>query len=55
MKPMRIGDIEVQRLVELEEPFIPVGRMFPDATDEAVAPHRHWLEHPGRPARTAAG
>ncbi len=52
---MRIGDIEVQRLVELEEPFIPVGRMFPDASHEAIAPHRPWPEHPGRPDRTAAG
>ncbi len=55
MKPMRVGEIQVHRLVELAEPFIPVGRMFPEATDEAVAPHRHWLEHPGRSARTAAG
>lgn len=41
---MRIGDIHVQRLVEMEEPFIPIGRMFPDGDSEAVAPHRSWLE-----------
>jgi len=44
MAQTRIGDIHIQRIVELEEPFIPVGRMFPDAKPEAIAPHRSWLE-----------
>jgi len=44
MAQTRIGDIHIQRIVELEEPFIPIGRMFPDASAEAIAPHRSWLE-----------
>ena len=44
MEQIRIGDILVRRIVELEGPFLPVGRMFPDATVEAIAPHRPWLE-----------
>lgn len=44
MEPIRIGDILIQRILELEEPFLPVGQMFPDASAEAMAPHRPWLE-----------
>jgi len=41
---LQLGDIEIRRVLELEEPFLPIGEMFPDATPEAIAPHRHWLE-----------
>lgn len=44
MEQRRIGDIRIQRILEQEEPFIPVGEMFPDAGAEAIAPHRSWLE-----------
>lgn len=44
MERVRVGDIEVWRVVESEEPFLPVGQMFPDAVAEAIAPHRGWLE-----------
>ena len=44
MERTRIGNIHVQRIVELEEPFIPLGQMFPDGSAEAIAPHRSWLE-----------
>ena len=44
MEQIRIGDILIRRIVELEGPFIPVGRMFPAATAHAIAPHRAWLE-----------
>lgn len=44
MAQVRIGDIHIHRIVEMEGPFLPVGRMFPDATAEAIAPHRPWLE-----------
>lgn len=43
MKGFRIGDIEVARIVELEEPFLRPEQMFADATPEAIAPHLHWL------------
>lgn len=44
MEQTRIGNIEIHRIVEQEEPFLPVGQMFPDGTAEAIAPHRPWLE-----------
>lgn len=44
MDSVRIGQISVQRILEWQGPFIAADRMFPDATDEALAPHRHWLE-----------
>ena len=40
----KIGDIEVNRILESEEPEFDVFSFFPDATPEALAPHRHWLE-----------
>lgn len=40
----RIGEIEVSRILESEEPEFDVFSFFPDATVEALAPHRHWLE-----------
>ena len=39
-----VGDIQVQRIVELVQPFMSPRSMFPEATDEDVAAHRHWLE-----------
>ncbi|MFK7962647.1 MAG: MBL fold metallo-hydrolase [Burkholderiaceae bacterium] len=44
MKGIRVGNIVVQRIVELEDPFIPIGQMFPDATAESINAHRPWLE-----------
>ena len=44
MEEARVGSIHIQRIVELEEPFIPVGQMFPDGNAEAIAPHRSWLK-----------
>ncbi len=44
MERTRIGDIHIQRIVELGEPFNPIGRMFPDGNADAIAPHRPWLE-----------
>lgn len=43
-KARAIGGIEVRRIIEMEGPFLPPAEMFADATAEAVAPHRHWLE-----------
>jgi len=41
---VRIGDIRIQRIVETEEPFLPISQMFPHARAEAIARHRSWLE-----------
>ena len=40
----RIGDIVWHRVVETEEPEFDVGFLLPDATPDALAPHRDWLE-----------
>jgi glyoxylase-like metal-dependent hydrolase (beta-lactamase superfamily II) len=37
-----IGDVTVTKVVELVQP-IPLVGLLPDATEEAVAPHRDWL------------
>ena len=38
-----VGDVRVTRVEELVVPLPPVG-LLPDATPEALAPHRSWLE-----------
>jgi glyoxylase-like metal-dependent hydrolase (beta-lactamase superfamily II) len=44
MNEFRIGDIHVQRILEWEDLFLPIGRMLPDATGDALERHRAWLE-----------
>ncbi|MBT7664338.1 MAG: MBL fold metallo-hydrolase [Rhodospirillaceae bacterium] len=39
-----IGDIAVQRIIEMEVPFFVPHEVFREATPEALEPHRHWLE-----------
>ena len=39
-----IGDIQWHRVIEDEGPEFDVGFLIPDATPEALAPHRAWLE-----------
>tara|TARA_B110000438_G_scaffold19849_1_gene18216 strand:- start:2978 stop:3844 length:867 start_codon:yes stop_codon:yes gene_type:complete len=43
MKWIAIGNIEVGRIVEADGPFMSVFDFFPDATMEAIEPHRSWL------------
>lgn len=38
-----IGDVTVTRIVESETP-LPPQALLPEATAEALAPHRHWLQ-----------
>lgn len=40
----RIGDVTWRRIVEYEEPDFAVSMLLPDATDDALAPYRDWLE-----------
>ena len=44
MNVVRLGDITVQRLVEHEIPVYRPTDMFDEATPEAIAPYRQWLE-----------
>ncbi len=39
-----VGGIAYHRVVETEQPEFPVGFLLPDATPDALAPHRAWLE-----------
>ena len=39
-----VGGIEWRRIIESEGPDFDVGFLLPDATPEALAPHRAWLE-----------
>lgn len=41
---MQLGDIQIDRILELETPFMSPAAMFPDSTPEDLAQHRHWLE-----------
>ncbi len=44
MLGLQIGDISVQRILEAEGPVFLPESVFQDATAEAMAPHRHWLQ-----------
>ncbi len=44
MTVLQLGDISVQRIVEHEIPVYHPSEFFDEATPEAVAPHREWLE-----------
>jgi glyoxylase-like metal-dependent hydrolase (beta-lactamase superfamily II) len=44
MATRRLGEILIDRVIESEEPFLPPHEMFAEATPEALAPHRPWLE-----------
>jgi glyoxylase-like metal-dependent hydrolase (beta-lactamase superfamily II) len=40
----QLGDITINRILELEAPLATPLEFFDEAVPEAVAPHRHWLE-----------
>lgn len=41
---MKLGNLTVQRLVEMVHPYVLPEDFSPEATPEAMAAHRHWLE-----------
>jgi glyoxylase-like metal-dependent hydrolase (beta-lactamase superfamily II) len=41
---VKLGEIRIDRILELETPFIPPLQAFPDATEADIDEHRHWLE-----------
>ena len=43
MTQWRFGDITVDRVVEFQAAVFPPAAIFPDATPDALAPHRAWL------------
>jgi hypothetical protein len=44
METQALGDIRIDRIVEFETPIFSPIYFFDEATPEALAPHRHWLE-----------
>ncbi|MFP6742528.1 MAG: MBL fold metallo-hydrolase [Alphaproteobacteria bacterium] len=44
MAQRQLGDITIDRVLELEAPLVAPLEIFDEAVPEAVAPHRHWLE-----------
>lgn len=40
---IRIGEVTIERIVELEGPFLPALDMFPELTPALLDEHRHWL------------
>lgn len=41
---MNIGDIRIDRIVEMETPFMTPMDAFPDAPHELIREHQHWME-----------
>ena len=41
---MQLGDIRIDRILEMETPFMTPAAMFPDSTPDDIDRHRHWLE-----------
>jgi glyoxylase-like metal-dependent hydrolase (beta-lactamase superfamily II) len=39
-----IGDIQIDRILEMEVPFMAPGDAFPEITPDLINAHRHWLE-----------
>ena len=44
METRQLGDIVINRILELEAPFMRPLEFFDEALPEVVEPHRHWLE-----------
>lgn len=40
---LTLGEITIQRVVEMEGPFTEPHMLLPDVTPEGMAAHRHWL------------
>ena len=38
-----IGNMELFRIVEYEGPVMKIFELFPEATDEIVDAHKHWM------------
>lgn len=47
MNVRRLGNLTIARIVERDEPAFAIRHLLPDATQDALAPHRPWLEPNG--------
>lgn len=44
MASWQFGKVQVDRIVEFEQPLLPPRQLYPSSTPEAIERHRHWLE-----------
>ena len=44
MGGFRLGGIRIDRITEMEGPFLGFHEVFPDVQDDAFRPHRRWLQ-----------
>lgn len=44
MNRLRLGNLEISRIVDMEYPFIEPASLCAEATPENLAPLRHWME-----------
>ena len=44
MQTMKLGDVTIARVIEIDRSSFPTASMLPDSTAEAVAAHYHWLK-----------
>ena len=44
MESWQIGEVRVDRVVEFEQPVMPIRQLYPGATPETIDRHRRWLE-----------
>jgi hypothetical protein len=40
---LTVGDIGIQRIIEIEGPFLPVFDVFPTLSPDLLDENRHWL------------
>ena len=43
MHTIRLGDISIDRVVELDQVSLPTTAMLPDSTEADIAKHHEWL------------
>jgi glyoxylase-like metal-dependent hydrolase (beta-lactamase superfamily II) len=44
MDVMRLGDVSITRVVEIDRSFYPTASMLPESTPDAVARHHDWIK-----------
>ncbi len=43
MKHLALGDVNISRIIESEGPFVQPQQLLPDAKNEIIESHKHWL------------
>ena len=43
MSALKLGDVTVSRIIEIDRSSFPTASMLPDSTPDAIARHHGWL------------